>query len=386
MADIRDPRKNTQPWSGPGAPHPQAQQKPPAQKQTAQREREPAKEPSRYAIMQQLVTRRMVPAVRPLLGKSEDAERFARMFLSAIEAADAAAKPGANKLVECTEASLCRAMLHSAELGLLPGGPYPHAYLIPYRNADADRVEAQFQISVWGYTELVRRAGVRKVWADVIYEGDEYECISGTAGKSIVHKPQWFAARGDRGKVLGSYACAMLDNGETVFEPVSFEDLETARKQNHGKSPAWALWHDQQCQKVAIKRLSKYLPKGDDRASRALAIDENPNTPAVIDVPGLPVDEPTNAPDGTAASVLDQVVANASKQAAHPRLTIERDKLFELLCITDERWKGLRARVDGWDEMQALAAMAFLMAIQNDISVGNDGEPPTMPEHLRLDD
>lgn len=382
-SETRRPASGDIPFGRP-APHAQG----PAQGQPApqQRQAKPAEEKPlpRRTVVTALITRRMQSLVQTLLGKGSDFDRFARVFLTALENAD---------LLHCTDGSICRAMLHAAEVGLMPGGAYPHAYLIPYEDKKRNVTEAQFQISVWGFTELVRRAGVRKVWADVIYEGDKYECISGTAGKSIVHEPQWFARREDRGELCGAYACALLENGETVFEPVSAEELTLARHQNRGKSPAWDTWPEQQYQKVAIKRLSKYLPKGDRQTDRALAIDENPNTRAVIDVPGIEM--PGDAPDAqgfnpqsasTPQSALDQAVQQAQAQAQNgngERLTIDRERLFQMLGDADERWLKLRARVDGWDEMQALAAMAYLSAIARDISAS--GEPPEMPAHLRLD-
>jgi len=355
-----------------------------------------------------LVRKTMPGYVAKLLGKDADVQRFVYMFMNAIEG-------GPADLVRCTNGSLARAMLLAAEVRLEVGrGPYPHAYLIPYWNSqalgkDQGAHEAQLQISVWGYTELVRRAGVRKVWADVVCEADEFECISGTAGKQIVHKPNWFGTRADRGHVLGSYACALLENGETVFEPVSREELETARAQNRGKSPAWDLWFEQQCQKVALKRLSKYLPKG-DQADRALLIDEDPNTKPTIDVPGLDV---TDRDGGSVRSQpaqgpLDQAVADAKAADAsaswgtppaasgvktgpgwvssspHDPTLIDRDKLFAMLVDADERWASRRSRVDGWDEVEALSVWRFLRVVLHDGPA--DGEaPPEIPACMRIE-
>lgn len=93
------------------------------------------------------------------------------------------------------------------------------------------------------------------------------------------------------------------------------------------------------------------------------------------------------APDKAATTdPLDQIVSRAKQTpaAAPTAKKIDRDKLFDLLVITEERWIPLRDRVDAWTDTQALAAMTFLMAIQTDIS--NDGSDTQMPAHLRLDD
>ncbi len=317
-----------------------------------------AKRPPRIDEVRTLVRKTMAPSIRMLLGKQADIERFAKVFLNTLEMAN---------LIDCTDGSIARAMMHSAEVDLEVGGAYPFAYLIPYNNRDRNVREVQFQISVWGYLELVRRSkGVKKVWADVIYSNDVFETISGTSGKSIVHQPDWFAPRKERGTVLGSYACALLENGETVFEPVSKEELDQARAQNRGDSPAWDKWPEQQYQKVALKRLSKYLPKG-DRTGRALEIDENPNTRPIIEVEGVEVPSdtpPANEPrQGPLDDAVKQEKARQAADDATPAQRLDRDRLFEMLCDADETWNAHRARVDAWDEIDALSVLAFLRAV-----------------------
>lgn len=357
---------------------PQQQQRPPQQAE------EP---PPRLQQVQALVKRRMKPTMLAVLPKSQDVDRWAQVFLSAITA-----NPD---LVRCTDASIARALMHSAEVQLMPGGAQPHCYLIPYWNPHAlgegrGAHEVQFQISVWGYVELVRRAGVKKVWADVVRQNDEFECISGTEGKQIIHKPNWFASEAERGPIIGAYACATLENDEVVFEPASLEDIETARKQNKGRSPAWENWYEQMAQKVAIKRLQKYLPKG-QIPDRALELDEDPSIKPIMDVPGFEV-----PPAGGVQSALDDAVnqARAEKAAAtaangnappeqRGQATIDRQRLHSMLCELDERWRGLRGRIDGWDEMQALSAAAYVNAVMRSDGTGT---LPEEPAHLKLDD
>ena len=366
-------------------PQGQAQQRPQQaqQRQQAQQQGE-QRPPSKLDEVRALVKHRMQPAMSRLLAhrSAEDRTRFAQVFLNALEV-----NPD---LIDCSPGSIARAMQHCAEVDLVPGGAYPHAYLIPYWNSERKVNEVQFQISVWGYVELIRRSGqVKKVWADVIYSGDVYETNSGTDGKSIVHKPNWFAPREKRGTLVGAYACALLDNGETVFEPVSAEDLELARAQNRGKSPAWTTWPDQQRQKVALKRLQKYLPKGP--ADRALEIDEDPGTRprGIIDAEGHEVppvdDEQTQQAQGPLDRAVEQhkVEQQAQQQAGVAATTLDRDQLFGMLCDADERWQRERARVDRWDEIEALSVLAFLRTILGD-GVGVDGTPPDMPECMVL--
>lgn len=377
MADNRQQRPPQQ-----GRPQQQQQQRPQGQQQQAKPE-----PPSKLDEVRSLVKHRMQPAISRLLAhrSTEERTRFAQVFLNALEV-----NPD---LIDCSPGSIARAMQHCAEVDLVPGGAYPHAYLIPYWNKDKRVNEVQFQISVWGYVELIRRSGgVAKVWADVVYSNDKYKLISGTAGKSIEHEPAWFAPRAERGKLVGAYACALLANGETVCEPVSAEDLELARAQNRGKSPAWELWPDQQRQKVALKRLQKYLPKGP--ADRGLELDEDPSTRprGVLDVEGhsvVPDDEqPTQDPQPQGA--LDRAVEQHQQQAQQQvqndagvaSTTLDRDRLFGMLADADPRWQSRRAVVDGWDELEALSVLSYLRIVMQ--GGGVDGEPPDMPACMRL--
>ena len=336
----------------------------------------PAEPPNRIAVVRSLFGRTMPSHLAKVMPKGANVERWAKVFLMHVEQSAGSR----SDLTVCSDGSLCRALMHSAEVGLQVGGPYPHAWVIPYWNDDRKVHEAQFQISVWGYVELFRRSGlVKKIWADCVYENDPFECISGTEGKIIKHSPQWFEPRAQRGAMLGSYACALLENDEVVCEPVSAEDLELARKQNRGKSPAWDLWPDQQAQKVAIKRLGKYLPKG-ELTDRALEIDEDPaGAGTVIDVEAVEV--PAERP--AAAAPLDDVVARERARETDGKLVVNRAELFARLVDLDERWGKRREVVDNWPEPEALSAMAYVIAISKDLPA--DAVPPEKPAHLRLD-
>src|SRR5690606_33904313 len=97
-------------------------------------------------------------------------ERFARVAINCIES------DASGKLLQCTDASLIRAILHAAEVGLEPGGAYSHCYLLPYFNKAKGVYEAQFMIGVRGYVELARRCPrIKNVWSDVIFEQDYFK-------------------------------------------------------------------------------------------------------------------------------------------------------------------------------------------------------------------
>jgi phage RecT family recombinase len=219
---------------------------------------------TRVEYMREVCQTRMAPYVQQLVSRSPPT-RFIRAFLNVLEQ-----KP---ELLLCTPQSICRALLHCAELDLEPGGANPKVYLIPYNNRQTDgsyKAELSTMVGVWGYRELLMRAGCLKVWGDVVYEKDEYKFTSGSAGKQIEHYPKWGEA--DRGKVVLAYGCVKLASGEVIMEPMSAAELELARSKNRSRGTVWEDWGDPMRIKSAIKRTAKYCPQG-WQLDRALAID-----------------------------------------------------------------------------------------------------------------
>ena len=207
-------------------------------------------------------------------------ERFAALAVKCI------ASDTTGKLAQCTKTSILLALLHSAELGLQPGGPRAKAYMIPYWNKDAPggpAYEAQFQVGVWGLKELAFRSGkVASLWGDVIYSEDRCHVRSGSEGLTIDHEPRWDLPDNKRGEFLGSYSICKLTNGEQLTALVRADDVYRAKAQNRGKSPAWETWFDQMAIKVAHKRNSKSWPESDfDALTQAVALDDNPATTTI---------------------------------------------------------------------------------------------------------
>lgn len=205
------------------------------------------------------------------------AERFTRIAITAVEAD----KTG--KLAQCSRASLIRALIQAAEVGLEPGSALGTAYLIPYWNKEKGTFEAQLQIGTWGFVALAKRSeDVADVWSDVVYEADEYEVVSGTENRKLVHRPKiWLergrsVADGGRGLALFAYACAKLRNGDVSWRIANEDDCQQARKRSAGagKAGPWSEWEDEMRCKVAIKRARKYWPQVIELA-RAIQIEDD---------------------------------------------------------------------------------------------------------------
>lgn len=174
-------------------------------------------------------------------------------------------------LAECSPQSILQCVLEAADAGVEIGTGARHAVIIPYSG------QAQLQIMWQGIVYRLVEAGVvRHMYADLVYEHDHYDMISGTR-REFVHKPKIF---GDRGRLIGAYAVAVLPDGSTDFEVLEVRDIEAVkkaairnaqrRKKDAGLSPAWQFFEGEMVKKSAIRRLSKRLQ---GRAKEGPALD-----------------------------------------------------------------------------------------------------------------
>lgn len=188
-------------------------------------------------------------------GEKSIAERFARVALSQVMTPN---KDGKLALMACSVESLCRCLYAIAGAGLEPGRD---VYLIPRGQ------ECTYIIKWQGYVRAARASGqIRRIWANVIRKGDKYAIRSGSQTPGIEHS---WELDGDRGDIIGAYACAEWNDGTVETEVLTREYLDRCRKSGTG-GDVWVKWPDRQSIKTAIKRLCERLPLGSD-ASDALA-------------------------------------------------------------------------------------------------------------------
>jgi phage RecT family recombinase len=123
---------------------------------------------------------------------------------------------------------------------------------------------------------LLRSDKVKKIWAEVVYNEDDFEFELGLEPK-MVHIPN-FNSNKTCDNIKCIYACAKVGD-EVVFKVMTLEEiktivdvLETPSEYyfNDKKDPEkWLL------KKVVLKQLSKLMPKEDDRLLKAVYFDDN---------------------------------------------------------------------------------------------------------------
>lgn len=169
-------------------------------------------------------------------------------------------------LAKSTPNSLLMSVLNIVQVGLTLNPVQKLAYLVPRYNRSEGAIECHLEPSYQGLVKLLTDGGsVTNCYAHLIYENDHFEQILGTENE-IIHKPKL----GDKGKVVGAYAVAVLFNGSKQCEVMGIEEIEEIRntsesykayKAGKAKSCIWMDWFDEMSRKTVIKRLVKYLPK-----------------------------------------------------------------------------------------------------------------------------
>ncbi len=176
-------------------------------------------------------------------------------------------------LFKCTPQSVYKAILLSAQSGLIPDGITQHAHLIPRKNKKGD-LECNLQIGYRGLLVLCRRSGqITVVKSTLVRLGDKFKAYYGTEDR-IEHEPLDSAmdAEGKERPITHCYAVATFKEGHKDFELMSISEVELLRKKAKAFSPAWDDHYGEMVKKTVLRRLAKRLPQSEDLA-RLLELD-----------------------------------------------------------------------------------------------------------------
>jgi recombination protein RecT len=230
-----------------------------------------------------------LPIIRQLLPAHITAERIFSVAVTA--------RQRNPKLLECTDISVLRGIIIGAQLGLDVSGVGGKAYLVPFKNKNTGKLEAQFMPGYRGLIELARRTGqIGAIYARVVREKDDFDYKDGIV-QVLTHIPYMGAE--DPGAIVGVWTVAVWANGfrqAEVLSKLQIDRIRAASKAADGE--AWNGWFDEMAIKSVIKRLCKKLPDSVE-LNRVLDIEDHMDAglPPPIDVPLL--EEPEEKPTRT---------------------------------------------------------------------------------------
>jgi recombination protein RecT len=177
-------------------------------------------------------------------------------------------------LLDCDRASLLKACLSAAELGLSLNKSMAEADILKVWDGRLKRNVAQFRPRYKGLMKLALQSGeVLKIESRLVYERDVFEVEEGIEPR-IVHKH----GLSDRGEKVGAYCVWKLKNGETQFEIMSKEEILSIRNRSSSKTKdgvivgPWKTDEAEMWRKTVVRRASKYMPLSTE-AQRAVMVD-----------------------------------------------------------------------------------------------------------------
>lgn len=177
-------------------------------------------------------------------------------------------------LLDCDRASLLKACLSAAELGLSLNKSMAEADILKVWDGRLKRNVAQFRPRYKGLMKLALQSGeVLKIESRLVYERDVFEVEEGIESR-IIHKH----GLSDRGEKVGAYCVWKLKNGETQFEIMSKEEILSIRNRSSSKTKdgvivgPWKTDEAEMWRKTVVRRASKYMPLSTE-AQRAVMVD-----------------------------------------------------------------------------------------------------------------
>ena len=197
-------------------------------------------------------------------------------------------------ILNCEPRTLRKALLHCAQLGLLPDGDA--AALVPFKNKGV--LTATLIIGYKGMVDLARRAipGI-VIDTQVVTTDDEFEYELGL-NRKLLHKRNPDGALPTEKNIVAAYAIAYMPKNpqQPELELLFRSELDHIRKTYaQAKSKVWIEEFAEACKKTALRRLGKRLPIRSGLLIQGLEPEGDPiedfHAGEVIDTESRPADE-----------------------------------------------------------------------------------------------
>lgn len=160
-------------------------------------------------------------------------------------------------LESCTRASIANALLSMVVQGLDPNRN--QAYFI------AHGTTLTLRRSYFGTLALAKRlGGVKDAYAEVIYEGDEFEFETERGRKKIVKHKQTLDGIA-KGKIVGAYVVVEFEDGREDAEVMPMAEIQKAWSKGGDTNPARREFPGEMAKRTVINRaLKRHINSSDD--------------------------------------------------------------------------------------------------------------------------
>jgi phage RecT family recombinase len=203
----------------------------------------------------------------PLLPKTLSFDKFEAMVIAAV---------GSNpKLLECDRASLLKACIQAAELGLSLNPTLGEGDILQVWDSRSKSYHAQFRPRYMGLMKLARQSGeIAKIEAEILREKDDYLIQKGDDPR-LEHRVKL----GDRGEKVGAYCIWTLKDGTKQFEVMDRAEILQIRERSSARTKdgkvvgPWLTDEDEMWRKTVVRRATKYMPRSTNAFDNAVTLD-----------------------------------------------------------------------------------------------------------------
>lgn len=172
-------------------------------------------------------------------------------------------------LAKMNPQSVKNCLVNVALSGLTLNPVMKFAYLVPRKGICC--LDPSYQ----GLCKIITDTGsVNDINARVVYANEPFEIQLGSGG-FVNHSI--FKGTGDRGKPIGAWSKAVLNNGSEHIDWMYWDEIMAVKARSEavkaGNNSPWATDENEMAKKTVVKRHWKYLPKSERALMAANAID-----------------------------------------------------------------------------------------------------------------
>jgi phage RecT family recombinase len=175
--------------------------------------------------------------------------------------------------------SILVAAYEGAQCGLSFEPSKGEAYMVPYKckigkDAKGKNVYGTIITFIPGYRGLIklcRNAGLKDIYARVVYEKDEFEYYEDDLGQHIKYRPTFDEKRGP---AKCAFDIAVLKDGTRSVHIEPYHKILKIKRQAKAQDGPWKHWEEEMAKKTVLRHHCKLLESDNDQLNRATKLDE----------------------------------------------------------------------------------------------------------------